>query len=245
MTRTVVLVHAVRSSRTMWKGQTTRLRKKGFTVHTPNLPGHGSRAGETFTRDGALAAIDEAVRGCDEPPVLVGLSLGGYLSLNYAATNPGMLGALVAADCTVVPGPRLARAYGLWLGMKDVLPGDADARVRRSFARATSEKAAKRYYGGGRARGIVSGVVEVVGGIDLLEDIAAIDVPITFVNGERDLFRRHERRCLAAARDGRLRILEDAGHISNLERPKRFARIIRETAQLAAPDRIGTGTAPR
>lgn len=244
MTRSVVLIHAVRSSRTMWKGQVRRLRDKGFEVVVPNLPGHGDRMDLPFTRDGSLATIDAAVRSCQEPPVLVGLSLGGYLTTHYAATHPGTIAALVAADCTVVPGPALARAYGLWLRMKDVVPGDSDARVARSFARAHGEKASRRYYGGGRARRVVPGVVRTVGAFDMLADLRAIDVPITFVNGESDPFRRHEQLCLDATRRGRLRILDDAGHISNLNRPKRFTRCIRDAADAVrdlVPSAASTG----
>ncbi|EWS80536.1 alpha/beta fold hydrolase [Brachybacterium phenoliresistens] len=230
MTRSVVLVHAVRSSRSMWKGQIRRLRRKGYHVEAPNLPGHGTRTAETFTREGSFATIDAAVAACPEPPVLVGLSLGGYLTIHWAAMNPGRIAALVAAGCTVVPGPALARIYGLWLRMKDWMPGDTDARVHRAFARANSPKAAQRYYGGGRAHGVVPGVVRVVGDMDMLADIAAIDVPITFVNGASDPFRRHEGACVAAAGRAELRILEDAGHIVNLNRPKRFTRVLREAA---------------
>lgn len=230
-TRSVVLIHAVRSSRTMWKPQIKRLRKRGYHVLAPNLPGHGARQDVPFTLKDALATIDEAVRLSPQPPVLVGLSLGGYLAIHWTAEHPERIAALVAADCTVVPGPALARAYGLWLRMKDVVPGDADARVRRSFARANGHKAATRYYGGGRARGVVGGVVSAIGGFDLLQDLRRITVPVTFVNGADDPFRRHERMCLEAVPDGRLRVLDRAGHIANLNRPKRFARCIREAAE--------------
>ncbi|AXK44866.1 alpha/beta fold hydrolase [Brachybacterium saurashtrense] len=234
MTRSIVLVHAVRSSRTMWKGQRRRLREQGFEVIAPDLPGHGRRRGEPFTLEKALATIDEAVDACAEPPLLVGLSLGGYLTLHWAGTRPGRLAAVVAADCTLVPGPASARLYGLWLTMKDWLPGDSDARVARSFARRHTRKAAKRYYGGGRAHGVVRSVVRLIGGLDLLADVAAIDVPLTFVNGEHDPFRRHEQQFLDAARDGELVILHDAGHIANLSRPKRFAKILRRCARDSA-----------
>lgn len=122
-TRSIVLIHAVRSSRTMWKGQTRRLRPRGYTVIAPDLPGHGRRRGEPFTLEGALATIDEAVDACAEPPLLVGLSLGGFLTLHWAGTHPGRLTGAVAADCTIVPGPALARIYGLWISMKDWIPG--------------------------------------------------------------------------------------------------------------------------
>ncbi|WP_341855179.1 alpha/beta hydrolase [Brachybacterium sp. GPGPB12] len=61
MTRSIVLIHAVRSSRTMWKGQVRRLRDRGYEVIAPDLPGHGARRGEPFTLKSALATIDEAV----------------------------------------------------------------------------------------------------------------------------------------------------------------------------------------
>lgn len=230
MTSSIVLIHAVRSSRTMWKGQRRRLRERGFEVIAPDLPGHGRRRGETFTLESALATIDEAVAACQEPPLLVGLSLGGYLTLHYAGTHPGRLAGVVAAGCTIVPGPATARLYGLWMTMKDWLPGDSDARVARAFAKRHTRKAAKRYYGGGRAHGVVREVVRTIGSLDLLADVAAIDVPLTFVNGEHDPFRRHEALFLEAARDGELVILHDAGHIANLSRPKAFTRILRRCA---------------
>ena len=248
MTRSIVLIHAVRSSRTMWKGQIKRLRRAGYHVDAPNLPGHGTRAGERFDADSALATISAAVDACPEPPVLVGLSLGGFLSIRWAAENPGRIAALIPAGCTFVPGPAIARAYGIWMLAKDWAPGDSDARVRAAFARtARKRKAASRYYGGGRAHGVVRSVVRLIGGFDLLGDLARIDVPITFVNGRDDPFRRHENRCLAAARDANLRILDDAGHIANLDRPKRFTRVIMETAQgadAAAPELTSPGGRP-
>lgn len=186
-----------------------------------------------FTLPAALATIEEAVAACEEPPLLVGLSLGGFLTLYFAGTHPGRLAGVVAADCTVVPGPALARIYGLWITMKDWLPGDSDARVQAAFARRHSAKAARRYYGGGRAHGVVGAVVRAISSLDLLADVAAIDVPLTLVNGEHDPFRRHESRFLAAAREGRLVVLADAGHLANLSRPKRFTRVLHRAAARA------------
>lgn len=243
MTQSIVLIHAIRSSRTMWKGQVRRLRERGYQVIAPDLPGHGRRRGEPFTLEGALATLDHAVDACEEPPLLVGLSIGGYLTLHWAGTNPGRLAGVVAADCSIVPGPAVARLYGLWMTMKDRLPGDSDARVTRAFARQHTRKAAKRYYGGGRAHGVVRTVVRIIGSFDLLQDVAAIDVPITFINGEHDPFRRHEALFPEAARDGELVILEDAGHIANLSRPKRFAKVLRRCARADEP--VAAGALPR
>jgi pimeloyl-ACP methyl ester carboxylesterase len=57
-----------------------------------DLLGHGASPvpddPAEYTRDRALADIDELLAGLDQPPLLVGHSLGGYLALAHAATRP-------------------------------------------------------------------------------------------------------------------------------------------------------------
>lgn len=63
-----------------------------YTVAAFDLMGHGQspvpedRA--EYTRDRALDDIDDLLATFDEPAVLVGHSLGGYLALAHAATRP-------------------------------------------------------------------------------------------------------------------------------------------------------------
>ena len=63
-----------------------------FTVVAPDLLGHGESPVPAdpaeYKRDRILTDIDEILGGFDEPAVLVGHSLGGYLALAYAATRP-------------------------------------------------------------------------------------------------------------------------------------------------------------
>jgi pimeloyl-ACP methyl ester carboxylesterase len=63
-----------------------------FTVVAPDLLGHGASPvpddPAEYTRDRTLADLDDIVADLGEPPVLVGHSLGGYLTLAYAATRP-------------------------------------------------------------------------------------------------------------------------------------------------------------
>ena len=73
----------------------------------------------------------------------------------------------------------------------------------------------------------------VTAGLDVLEAIGSIDVPVTIINGRRDEFRIHERRFLAANDAARLVVLDDAGHISNLNRPKRFTKELRAAFERA------------
>ena len=93
----VLLVHGIRTSASMWRHQREWLAAAGHPVLAVDLPGHGSRLHEPFTLEGALAAIDAGVDRLGAPVLLVGLSLGGYYAIAYAARNPGKVLGLVAA----------------------------------------------------------------------------------------------------------------------------------------------------
>jgi pimeloyl-ACP methyl ester carboxylesterase len=62
MATTVVMVHGIRTSATMWRAQVEHLHGRGIDAVALDLPGHGARMGEPFTLDGAFATIDGAVR---------------------------------------------------------------------------------------------------------------------------------------------------------------------------------------
>ncbi len=60
----------------------------------------GHRRGDAARRGGAA---DGAGRAARAPRLLVGLSLGGYLAIEYASTHPGRIDGLVAASCGTRP----------------------------------------------------------------------------------------------------------------------------------------------
>lgn len=72
------------------------------TVIAVDLPGHGDSPcpddPAAFTRDAALADIDDVIADLDETPVLVGHSLGGYLALAHAATRPEATSGIVVLN---------------------------------------------------------------------------------------------------------------------------------------------------
>jgi pimeloyl-ACP methyl ester carboxylesterase len=74
-----------------WDACMSQLADK-YTVIAPDLLGHGQSPvlddPDEYTRDRTLADLDDLLAELDEPPLLVGHSLGGYLALAHAATRP-------------------------------------------------------------------------------------------------------------------------------------------------------------
>jgi pimeloyl-ACP methyl ester carboxylesterase len=87
----IVFIHGLGMSASTWNACGAELADR-FHVVAIDLPGHGDSPcpdePEAFTRDAALADIDAVLATLDEPAILVGHSLGGYLALAHAATRP-------------------------------------------------------------------------------------------------------------------------------------------------------------
>ena len=112
MAASVVLVHGLRTSATMWRAQQAVLRAADVPVTAVDLPGHGRRMAQRFRLDDALQCIDDAVTALPRPVVLVGLSLGGYLALHYAGgVGRDRVDGVLAAACGTAPGPANLGLY--------------------------------------------------------------------------------------------------------------------------------------
>lgn len=231
----LLLVHGIRTSASMWRHQVNALRADGYEVLAVDLPGHGDRWAEPFTVDAALAAIDAGVRELGGRVILVGLSLGGYYAIAYAARHPERVAGLVAAGCSAEPhGPALkgyrglARLIhrlpdrGLWLHMqmvRQLLPAEG----------------ALDAVAGGVALDVMDPGLQATGTLDPLADLGRFPGPVWLVNGRFDHFRLNERRFLAACRRGRLIVVPGAPHLVSLAQPGRFTAVLRRVAaELAA-----------
>jgi pimeloyl-ACP methyl ester carboxylesterase len=237
----VVLVHGIRTSRSMWLRQLAALEAAGIPAVAPDLPGHGSRADEEFTVSAALDTIERAAATIDGPVVVAGLSLGGYLTLHWAARTDRRPAAVLAASCCTQPrGPGLA-AYRRIARLIGRLP-DGGAGVNELMARRfLPEQARADLAAGGMTMSVMSAALAGMSGVDTHSDITRIECPIWFVNGRWDHFRGHEQRFVAAAPDGHLVLVPGATHLVSLVRPVAFNRVLLELVDEVA---LGAG-APR
>jgi pimeloyl-ACP methyl ester carboxylesterase len=113
--RPIVFLHGLGMSAATWGAVAADLADR-FEVIAVDLLGHGASPvpddESEYTRDRALADLDELLADLAEPPTLVGHSLGGYLSLAYAATRPDALAGAVVLNTG--PGFRDAAKREAW-----------------------------------------------------------------------------------------------------------------------------------
>lgn len=226
----IVLVHGIRTSATMWRRQLEALAAHDLDVVAIDLPGHGSRLGGEFDVDEAMSIIAEALNppGADPavPRLLVGLSLGGYLSIEFAARHPDRLDGLVAASCGTLPRGSALAAYQSIAAAIARTPDHGRALNDAMAALFLSKEAARDVVAGGVALDVMGPALAAVGRLDPRSALAKVRVPIWFVNGRYDHFRLQERALLRAAEDARLVIVPGATHLVSLTRPEDFTAVV-------------------
>jgi pimeloyl-ACP methyl ester carboxylesterase len=232
----VVLVHGIRVSAAMWHAQVTALGGHR-PVLAPDMPGHGKRRAERFTMSGALDVIAGAIDTLGGRALLVGHSMGGYLTIAAAAAYPERVAGLMAFGCTTLPTPARARPYLLAANLLARLP-DGGARLTRVLSSAVlGREAASVFTGGGVSYAVIPDVVDAVLARNPLADLREYPGPVWLVNGTKDHFRTDERQFLAACRDGRLELLRNTGHLAPLTAADDVTRLIDNAAfRLGLPE---------
>lgn len=221
----VVLVHGIRTSATMWRSQLAYLEARGTPATAVDLPGHGTRRGESFSAEEAFAAIDTAVRAvaADGPVLLAGHSMGGLLSIAYTGSelSPPVAG-LVAASCTALPRGAPLLLYRALAGALNSLP-DKGAWLSTRMLHATLPEETQSDFGaGGYALEVQDAALRALAGLDISAALGRIRCPLWFVNGQYDQLRTHEALFQALAPHAELIVVPRSTHLVTAMRPRVF-----------------------
>lgn len=237
----IVFVHGAGFTRKMWAPQRDALSDE-FRVIAPDLPGHGTRADEQFEFEPAVELLDEVFESyTDGSAVLVGLSLGGYVSTAYAQRYPDKVDGLVISGSSANPVGKMALATRATSGLSRLVT--RSDRVERGAERLAKRWVRKRDLEDDLERELVdSGIYPRQFGIagphlagrDFRAAFAAYPGPSLILNGEKDLvMRRGEKRHAAAAQNAEIKVIGGAGHVCNLHRPAVYTDTVRTFARRA------------
>jgi pimeloyl-ACP methyl ester carboxylesterase len=230
----IVFLHGTRLTRAAWVAQQDGLAGE-YRTAAIDLPGHGGRGGDTFSLAGAASTVAETIRreAPDGRAIVVGLSLGGYVGMELAATNPAVVRGLVLAGATAEPLGIRALPYRVLAGILERFDGPELDQLNAWFFRAR--------YPASIAEPIVAGGFWSKGGAMALRAIldepfiprlASFPGPTLILNGEWDvLFRLSASAFAGSAQDARRTRLAGALHLSNLDRPAAFTEAVRRFAR--------------
>lgn len=230
-----VLIHAFPLNQTMWDDQLDKLRNH-CRVITLDLRGFGRSDAPPgpYLMNEMAADVRELLSALDvDRAVLVGLSMGGYVSLAFRRNYPDAVAAMVLADTRATSDTDEARERRLKSAERAERDGShaiADDMIPLLLGRTTLEsrpaviKRVRAMIESNRPHAIAAAQRGMAQRRDSTDILADIDIPVLILAGSEDTLTpvaEAETLC-AGTRGAHLRVIEGAGHLSNIERPEDF-----------------------
>jgi len=233
---TILFIHGFPFNSSMWEPQLEELSDM-IRVVAPDLRGHGQSDAVPGPYSMKLLAGDCARLlehlSISGPVVVCGLSMGGYVALEFYRQYPEYVDALIlastraGADTAEGKANRdklaaAARENGAGAVVDAMLPNLLSPQSREDdpelveyveeMMRSTS------------VEGIVGALIGMRDRPDSMPTLADIDVPTLIIHGADDkIIPASEAEAMhAAIEDSELVIIDDAGHLPNLEQPDAF-----------------------
>lgn len=247
----LLLVHGMAGTSENWRAVLEPLARR-HTVVAPDLPGHGLSAGGPG--DYSLGSLASGLRDLllclgHERATLVGHSLGGGISMQFAYQFPEMVERLVLVSsgglgpevspilrAAALPGAELFIAATASVGQKvggaigrgfaavGMRPSADVAEVARGYASLAETGRRKAFLA--TLRSVVGTEGQRVAASDRL--YLAESVPMLIVWGASDpiIPARHGEETHRALPGSRLEVFEDTGHMPQLEQPGHFVAVL-------------------
>ena len=240
----VVLLHGYLEAGEVWEPLAQKLEEQ-FRIISPDLPGHGDSGirGEVHTMEFLAGAVREVIRDAGEQRVMmVGHSLGGYVTLAFVELFPELLSGYVLfhshphADTPEAIERRNREIAVVRAGRKNIIyPGNVSmmfARENLKSMKAELEKSKKI-----ASRNPGEGIIAMLNGMIARPSRQYIleegRVPLLWILGRHDLYFSPERamRDTGLPHNAEVVILEKSGHLGFIEETDKSAGIIARFAE--------------
>ena len=249
--KTLVLLHGWGFDHTSWIPVMDRLTHR-YRLIAVDIRGHGRSQKSTlpYTMQDLSNDLFEFISGLslNEPPILVGHSLGGMVVQQLAVDHPEVAEKLIVLDSDL-NGPAavrhfmmaiahlsagIMRATGSWMGIKrsmrlyqKVLSQVAYSKAWRKENRGLLKEAAAQFEKNSE-RELVWSLLAYASRPDLSQDLQKLSCPTLLVRGSKDLIMtqsKMEALSLAIPKP-RLLVIPGAGHMVVVEQPDSIASVI-------------------
>lgn len=235
----LLLLHGFPFNRSMWRAQVEALSAR-YRVVAPDLRGHGDTTvtSELTTMEEMAADVASLLDELNiERVVLGGLSMGGYVALAFYRRSPERVRALVLADTRAgadTAEARRNREETATRVLREGMQPIADAMPVKLLSRETIEGKPETL---ARVREMIldtvpEGAAAALRGMavrrDQTELLREINVPTLILVGSEDSVTpvKDSEAMHREIKGAQLKIIEGAGHVSNMERPAEFNRAL-------------------
>jgi pimeloyl-ACP methyl ester carboxylesterase len=238
--RPLVLLHAFPLSRQMWRSQLAGLCAEARVI-APDLRGFGESGPFTGIpsiermADDVAALLDRL--GIAEPVALGGLSMGGYVALAFARRHPRRLRALILADTRAEPDDDAGKANrdkmialvnerGPKAVIDQMLPKLLSDQTQKQRPQLVEEVV--RIATAQTKDAIAAALVALRDRADARSWLSSVRVPTLVLVGAEDTLTppAMAENLVAGIAGARLEKLPAAAHLSNLEQPEHFNRLV-------------------
>lgn len=235
----IVLMHAFPLSSRMWNEQIASLTDKGYQVITPDFPGFGDTTVESeisWMEDLAEAVSDLLSELQIERAVIGGLSMGGYVALNFARKFPEKVSALLLADTSAAADSEEKRESRFKL-VKKVKEKGVEILIDEMLPNVISEQtksdnkelveSLENDFRKATENGVIAALLGMAERKDHTEFLKTITAPTLLIFGEDDKITDSEaaKTLNREIANSTLITLPNAGHYSNLEQPELFNNV--------------------
>jgi 3-oxoadipate enol-lactonase len=236
----LLLVHGWPLDRTMWAGQLGGLGTQA-RVLAPDLRGFGgSSVRPPYTID---QYADDLVAFLDAlglaRAVVCGLSMGGYIAFSMLRRHRDRVRALILADTRATADTdeaRESRRKQIVLIQQEGMSALAERQLQPMIGRTTLERqpelveSVRHLMASVPPEGAIGALRAMAERPDSTPMLGSIDVPTLVVGGAEDGITPPSvlRAMAAEIRRSRVEIVEQAGHLSPLERPAAFNHVVGE-----------------
>lgn len=231
----LILIHGFPLSHQMWKPQIDALSDR-WRIVAPDVRGFG----ESAAGDGQYALevfVDDLIALMDhlelKSATLCGLSMGGYIALRTAERNPERVKRLILCDTRSESDgneARLARGKAIRAIKTSGVPAFAESFIPMAFAPQTiSGKPdviafSRKLMESNSEVGLSGALLAMATRTDTTASLSKIRVPTLFLVGSEDKMTPASASAAMCSHvsHGEMRVIPDAGHMSNLENPEEF-----------------------